>query len=203
MSALQAKRPRKSRDRTAPKNALSSLFGPPPLIDGEDAASYEAFARQVRLAVAPADALEEIWTQDIVNHVWEVQRLRRLKGKYLQAEIGVALKRALEHNAPNTDLAQFMSGWKKRDRRTVKAIKSFLMDVGVDVEEIIAWTYAEKIGDFEKIDRLIAMAESRRNLALRELERRRESLARRLEAAVPMIEAVEFREVADGTSEPK
>src|SRR5262249_7648568 len=53
--------------------------GPPPLIEGESAAEYEALLARVANALQPADVLEEIWIRDVVDLCWEVFRLRRLK----------------------------------------------------------------------------------------------------------------------------
>src|ERR1700680_24366 len=52
-------------------------FGPPPLIEGEDAAAYDELLTRVSAAVKPADILEDIWVRDIVDLVWHAFRLRR------------------------------------------------------------------------------------------------------------------------------
>ena len=67
------------------KEESARFFGPPPLIAGEDQAQYEAMRDQISAAVGPFDFLEEIWVNDVVNLVWETQRLRRLRGALLQA----------------------------------------------------------------------------------------------------------------------
>jgi hypothetical protein len=62
-----------------------ALFGPAPLLEGEDSAAYDELLTQVSTAVKPADFLEEIWVHDIVNFFWEVLRGRRLKCELLKA----------------------------------------------------------------------------------------------------------------------
>src|ERR1700674_814547 len=53
--------------------------GDPPLIPGEDRVAYDELLARVSAAVEPADIFEEIWVRDVVDHEWEVLRLRRLK----------------------------------------------------------------------------------------------------------------------------
>ena len=57
----------------------SSLFGPPPLLEGEDPSAYDELLARISGAVKPADVLEEIWVSDVVNLTWEIFRWRRLK----------------------------------------------------------------------------------------------------------------------------
>ena len=69
------------------KEESARFFGPPPLIAGEDQAQYEAMRDQISAAVQPLDFLEEIWVNDVVNLVWETQRLRRLRAELLQSAV--------------------------------------------------------------------------------------------------------------------
>ena len=59
--------------------------------------------------------------------------------------------------------------WIKNEPRGVKNIKSMLSNWGLSEADIHAQTLALKINEFERIDRLAANAEARRNAALREL----------------------------------
>ncbi len=52
---------------------------------------------------------------------------------------------------------------------------------------------AQKLGDIEQIDRLITIAENRRNASLHEIERRRAILGQTLRRAVHEIEEAEFQ----------
>jgi hypothetical protein len=53
--------------------------------------------------------------------------------------------------------------------------------------------FAEKLGYLERIDRLTAIAESRRNASLREIERHRAVLGETLQRSVQDIEDAEFK----------
>jgi hypothetical protein len=51
------------------------LFGPPPLLEGEETAAYDELLVRISGAVNPADIFEEIWVRDLVDLVWEALRL--------------------------------------------------------------------------------------------------------------------------------
>ena len=62
-----------------------ALFGPPPLIEGEDAAAYDRLVARIVAAVKPVDVIDEMFTADVVSLEWEVLRLRRLKWSLIRA----------------------------------------------------------------------------------------------------------------------
>src|SRR5262244_3618565 len=72
-----------------------ALFGPPPLLEGEDTAAYDELLVRISGAVKPADILEEIWVRDIVDLVWEAFRLRRLKANLITAVAHEGVERIL------------------------------------------------------------------------------------------------------------
>ena len=67
------------------------IFGPPPLLDGESQEVYDTLLARVTGAVNPKDIIEEIWVHDIVDLVWEILRLRRLKVALLSSSVGRGL----------------------------------------------------------------------------------------------------------------
>jgi hypothetical protein len=71
--------------RTELHTEIQSLFGPAPLLEGEDASAYEALNSRIRSAIAPNDIIEEIWVRDVLDLLWETMRLRRLKAKLMRA----------------------------------------------------------------------------------------------------------------------
>jgi hypothetical protein len=68
--------PTSAADRSA---ARLALFGPPPLIEGEDPAAYDELLVRISADVKPADILEDIWVRDVVDFTWEILSLRRLR----------------------------------------------------------------------------------------------------------------------------
>ena len=62
-----------------------ALFGPPPLIEGEDSAAYDQLLARICAAVKPVDVIDEMFTADVVSLEWEVLRLHRLKWNLIRA----------------------------------------------------------------------------------------------------------------------
>jgi hypothetical protein len=60
------------------------LFGPPPVLAGEDVDAFDELFRRVSEAVQPVDAIDEILVADVVSLEWEVLRWRRLKAGLLR-----------------------------------------------------------------------------------------------------------------------
>ena len=75
-----------------------ALFGPPPLIEGEDAAAYDQLLARICAAVKPVDIIDEIFIADVVSLEWEVLRLRRLKWSLIRARALEALEDFLGEN---------------------------------------------------------------------------------------------------------
>jgi hypothetical protein len=64
-----------------------SVFGPPPLLEGEDAAAYYELFGRLCAAVKPADIIDEISTADVATLEWEILRWRRLKLSLIKASL--------------------------------------------------------------------------------------------------------------------
>src|SRR5215831_9599315 len=69
------------------------VFGPPLLLEGEDAAAYDQLLARFCAAVKPVDVIDEMLTADIVALEWEVLRWRRLKRTLMQEAALKALER--------------------------------------------------------------------------------------------------------------
>jgi hypothetical protein len=237
-----------------------ALFGPPLLLEGEDASAYDQLLGRICAAVKPVDIIDEMFIADIVSLEWEALRGRRLKRSLIRAHGLEALEyflakkleydlysqrfaddlaEILQDNLPEdqADSAQPLADQCARnetdavdkvnevldgiglnmdqvldDARDHKAeelvqqyaqhepdavakIQELLTDAGVSMDAFMAKALAEKIDAIERIDRLTAVAESRRNAALREIDRRRVVLGEALRRSVQEIEDAEF---ADG-----
>src|SRR5262249_52505014 len=72
-----------------------TVFGPPLLLGGEDAAAHDQLLARICAAVKPVDIIDEIFIADVASLEWEVLRLRRLKWTLMQEPILKALKRFL------------------------------------------------------------------------------------------------------------
>jgi len=157
-------------------------FGPAPLFEYEDSAGYDDLLARVSGAIKPADIIEEIWIRDIVGLTWEALRLRRARAALLASDRHVGVRRVLVPmcGRKGHDLAD---QWARREDEAVAAVDRHLAAAGLTMDAVLAHTMADDIELVEKIDRMIASAEIRRNATLREIERRRSDLAARLRQA--------------------
>ena len=63
--------------------------------------------------------------------------------------------------------------WARREDEAVAAVDRHLVTAGLTMDAVMAETMSVEIELVEKMDRMIASAEIRRNATLREIERRR------------------------------
>ena len=181
-------------------------FGPPPLLDGEDGAAYDELLAQISAAVKPADILEEIWVRDTVDLTWEVLRLRRLKVNMVRSTARDSLVRALVTalESPVCDSGRYAGinkskfaealayQWAMREPDAVKLVEEILALAKLSINAVIADGLSESILVIERIDRMIAMAEGRRNAMLREIDRHRSAVGTALRQTVTRIEDGEY-----------
>jgi hypothetical protein len=59
------------------------FIAPARVFTGEDAAGYEQLLARVCATLQPRDVIEQIWARDVVDLVWEILRLRRMKTEYM------------------------------------------------------------------------------------------------------------------------
>jgi hypothetical protein len=170
------------------------LAAAPPLIEGESSAGYDELLARICETLQPCDVLEQIWMRDIVDLAWEIFRLRRLKTSLMSAAAHEGMAEVLR---PLVDCPeQFAKGWARRSERTVRNVEAALAKAGSCMDAVAARTFSARIGDFERIERMLTVAEARRNGALRELDRYRASFALRLRRAVQAAEDASLAVVA-------
>lgn len=182
----------------SPSLDLQSLFGPPPLVEGEDRAAYDALSARIRSAVGPQNIFEEIWVRDIADNLWETLRLRRMKAHMIQSSAVDGLKElwAKLEGGHAFDYRAQASKWARGVGDTVKYVKILLTDAGLTHDAIVAQTFVAHLEKIERIDKLIMQSEARRNVILREIDRHRDVVARRLREAAVEIEEADFKAIA-------
>ena len=186
-----------TRDATSEGASPVPLPGPS-LADGDDAATYAQLAARIRAAVAPANVFEEIFARDVADLTWDVVRLRRLKAGLFKvgASDGMAeIMRGMEGEIP---ARLRVRGWTARDPVAVAAVNSQLSAAGLDMGDVTTSTFAARIDQFDRIERMLAAAEVRRAAALHAIDNRRAAERARAaaeaaeRAAVPAVDAGEF-----------
>jgi hypothetical protein len=246
----------------------SRLFGPPPLLAGEDVDAYNELFRRVWEAVRPVDVIDEMLVADVVPLEWEVLRWRRFKagllrrrelrmireflndleleyylyGEHFENDLRQVLQDNLDedqgehvaqtlahdfaHNKSEAvgevnkildraglDVDEILSraearkaeeladGYARREPGTLNLIRELLAGASTSLEELMTKRLWEEddLDYIERLDRATTIAEGRRNVALREIDRRRAILGEALRRSVLEIEADEFK-VIEGKS---
>ena len=237
-----------------------ALFGPPLLIEGEDAATYDQLLARIFAAVKPVDVIDEMFIADVVPSEWEVLRLRRLKWSLIRARGLKALEdflgenldydlysknfaddvaEILQENLPEDrakdahtlahqcaqneadaidKVTKFLAAirlnmnqvlddakgrkakelvqeYVRREPDALNLVDEILTDAGVSMDGLMADALAKKLDAIERIDRLTTIAESRRNVSLHEIDRRRAVLGETLRRSVQEIEDGEFEAI--------
>jgi hypothetical protein len=170
-----------------------ALFGPPPLLEGEDTPAYDELLVRISGTVKPADIFEEIWVRDIVDLVWDAFRLRRLKAKLIKAVAHEGLEDILKPLIGWSDANDLAKAWAARERSAIEQVDELLASAGLTMDSVMAKTLSLKLDHIERIDRMITAAEGRRNAILRELDRHRAMWGQDLPRAAHQIERAEFK----------
>ena len=173
----------------------SSLFGPSPLTDGEDARQYDEMQMRFSATIKPKDFLEEMWTRDVVDLTWDILRMRRLKAALLTSVMSEGMDKILRQLLDWEEAHELSEAWSARDPEAIKSVDALLAARGLTMELAAARGFEASIGTFERIDQIAMAAEARRNSALRELERHRASLAQALRQASDGVIEAEYQDV--------
>ena len=180
-----------------------NMVAPPRLWDGDDPAGYDLLQARVFGALGPKDFLEEIWTRDVVDLVWEVLRLRRMKADLMREAAHKGMAEVLKPRvsllagATRHDTAE---KWACGDQKAAATVNHVLAKSGLTMDAVYANTFSALIDRFECIDRMTMMAEQRRDTMIRDIEWHREQFAKRLRHAINDVEDAEFKDVtAEGT----
>jgi hypothetical protein len=189
-------------DLPAPAGALApvpaALAAPPPLIAGEQQSAYDELVARVNASLKPADVLEHVFIRDVVDLAWEVLRLRRLKASLMATAAQAGVARLLEPllDEPERAARDFAA----RRPGSAEQVEAALAQAGFGADHVAAASLRACLFDFERLERMTAAAEARRNAALYQLELHRASLAMRLRRRLAELEDFELRLLAPAAS---
>jgi hypothetical protein len=172
------------------------------LLPGEDGTEYAKFTSQFLAAAKPRDFIEEILARDVVYHSWETYRLRRLKAGLLRVACGDGVRSVAGKLGPIAaepwSLYDLAAKWMSGDKEARKRFDEILRKVGLGMDDVMAEALSSKIDTFERIDRILASSEARRNKALREIDRHRSTLGAAVRQAIEKVEDAEFHDLETG-----
>jgi len=169
--------------------------GPVRLISGENSSDYDELLARVTKTIKPADIIEEMWVRDLVDLVWEVLRLRRLKASLFAGRAYQGVEKALF--AMGADhVFELSRGWAAREPEAVATVEQALARAGFSADTVMAFTLSDRIDEIERIERMTMAAEARRNEALEKIEGYRGDFGKRLRGTVDAVETDEIKAIA-------
>ena len=123
----------------------------------------------------------------------EILRLRRAKAGILKASMSDGLRKVLDSLGHGQDrmfdyTKRLGQSWAAADKKSRKEVMAALNAAGLTIDDVTAKTLESKLDSFERLDRMLASAKSRRNNALREIDRHREVLGRALRQAIREVQ---------------
>ena len=143
--------------------------------------------------IRPRGIIEQIFVRDIAEIHWEILRLRRCKVAIIDTELRPALANLLDRLSRQPGDPQ-QGNWLRSisieaenlakrwftDEKAKKQVSALLYQFHLDESAIEAEAIRKSAADLEKIDRMLASLESRRNRALGHIAEYREVFGRRL-----------------------
>jgi hypothetical protein len=153
---------------------LSSVLPRVPLLITESKDEFDQIRNALFDQIKPRGILEQMYVEDIACHAWEILRLRRGKVAIVNMAVRAALARVitqalLEPGGSYRDVAkraeELAYKWFS-DPDVKNQIAGLLQKFGLTETAIQAEAFRKSADDLERIDRLMASAEARRDKAL-------------------------------------
>lgn len=148
--------------------------------------------------------IEAIWTKDIINFIWEAQRLRRWRSQILEQADLMAVEDLIRPQLRQDDPMALLTlggstaetlaaGWVSGKKSEATQVDRLLKDRGVTAEGVRAHGFLMTLPSIERIDRMALNVDQRRDMLLREIERWRSGFARQARRAADIIDAESWR----------
>jgi hypothetical protein len=181
------------------------FLGPAPLLKGEDQSQYNQLLETVSGTVQPTDIFEQFWVRHIADLMWEVRRYRRVITQLIDVSDQPGLEKLLGRLLQGKDFTSAALRAQDLARRyalnevgAVAEVDGLLESAGLGRNAFKAEAAALRTSEIERLNRLMMNAAARVNSTLRELERRRADLAKRLRRAMQQVEAADAGQVSGG-----
>jgi hypothetical protein len=162
---------------------LETIARPVSLLPGEDPKEYDAIRDIIIHDVAPQSGIEWLWTVDLIDLSWDIQRYRVLRHKVLESY----RQRAIEEMLRRVDCSGIPSASRQMayeqthrnaaqwydDPTAAVEIEARLASYGFDATSIDMEVIVQAREIFIMFDSLMHSAQSRRIVLLREINARR------------------------------
>ena len=176
----------------------SDLFGPAPILPGEDAAAYDELLMLVSSSLKPSDVIEEFWLRDVVDLAWQIIRKRRAKECLVASRLEYLLNSKLKslEDLNQDQIDAIIKAFRAGKPSAMQDVETLLAIANSTLNALLGRAFCDQLDQIEHLDRLITIDEARRNAALRELERHRASFAQTLRKKIDELDGVESKAAA-------
>jgi hypothetical protein len=159
---------------TSPPPARQTILPTTPLLITESKHDFERIRDALTDEIKPRGIIEQMYVADIANLVWEVWRLRRCKAGIINTAYRAALQTVVTQLMREPAQDDYLANeWAEKLARrwfsnpnAKKKIAGVLREFELDETAIEAEAIRKSAEDLERIDRLLASSEVRRNKAL-------------------------------------
>ena len=176
------------------------------LLPSESAEEYASLRAQLFDEIKPRGPIEEIYVGEVAHFVWETIRLRRFRVGIIQNALPAALRAILDqlfvepadsdeviqtYNRQNAKRAdKHLSVAWLYDQKARNEVEKRLAKFGLDENAIEAEAFRMFCPDLERVEKMLAMVESRRDRAFRFVAEYRKDLGLQVRRSVDrMLEA--------------
>lgn len=152
------------------------------LHDLEPAEAFQALEKALQAELAPADALEQLWCDDVVSLAWESHRLRRVKRFLMEASVRSDIVAALEARYPDDTFRlsfqqspaealakEYWRGEKLAQQKVEEVLNSRI----ITKEESLLSGYLAALDQMSFLDKMIESSDKRRDAVIFNIHKRR------------------------------
>ena len=165
----------------------------------EEKGNYDALLARISATLRPADVMEEMWTRDVADLVWQIFRLRRMKDTLVDEASYRGLAEVLRPRMssvprpdgvePNQDWAKrclsvLVQRWAADPNAVAGTVQAALAKAGLRLDAVEAKTFELLIDKMEQFDRMTMMIERRRNSIVRDIARYRTEFSQQAQRAI-------------------
>ena len=192
-------------DCNQPPAGIISILQQRPLIWGEAASDYDALFMAILAEIAPMTTLQWLHVKNLADLAWEIHRYRRLKAKIIDLARVDAIESLLKPIAvgrPDTLQAYEREADVKRVAHNLEfgneaersAAHQTLINFGFKLDDVTTQSMVMTLPEVMQLDRLIASAEGRMMLLLRDVKRLKDDFVARLQKTAGAIQDGTFAE---------
>jgi hypothetical protein len=149
------------------------LLGPSWIVEGEDPKLYEELLAEVGAAVRPQDIIDWLLIKDIVALTWEIQRSRQTRETLMRRACYDDVHSILSSILPKDEAAQLATQWCTGVKIRDKAVQEVLLERGFSLADLRVRALAVNAAELDRLDQQNERHEIRRDLLLKQIERRR------------------------------